>query len=260
MRRNLIVKTRNLAGNASVLILIGMVSALLFIGCGSAAESASEGQSNTRVVEQELEAIAVSPESPAVVVFLLGEVEVYRDGTWSSLEIGSQLRESDRVRTGPAAGLEIQLADLALIVLENSTEILLRSINIRDGLTSGEAELLGGTIVSKVRALSEQESFRIRGRTRLPGSGVRRSRFNRMRPDQPGSPSLKGRSLFYHLRKPSMRHWESLRMRIKGKPSEEKLNGTPKRLSRVHRSRSAPGRPMNRPGLSRYSETAFRRH
>ncbi len=112
----------------------------------------------------------------AVVTFSVGEALFFKDNAWRKLEVGSLLLERDRVKTGEASTVDIQIGQSVVRVKENS-EVLLSTI-YRDsatGMESSTLDLSVGVVLAKPKKLMKGESFLVKTPTAV--AGVRGTMF-----------------------------------------------------------------------------------
>jgi outer membrane protein assembly factor BamB len=147
----------------------------LLFSCSDASEGAAQAARAAAEDITEIEAVTLTADFTAVVVFLLGDVEVNRAGRWRAVEIGEDLEKSDRLRTAAASTAEIQIADMALLVVEEETEILLSALDITPESDRVEIELAIGSVLNRVNQLGAADSYRIRSNSAI--AGVRGTSF-----------------------------------------------------------------------------------
>jgi regulation of enolase protein 1 (concanavalin A-like superfamily) len=115
----------------------------------------------------------------ALVTGAAGEVLV-RTGLpvadWKSVEVGDLLESGASVKTGEGACCELQLGDIAMVRIDEKTEIGLDSIMLKEGETDIGLGVELGTILCKVEKLSGRERFQVK--TRSAVCGVRGTEFS----------------------------------------------------------------------------------
>ncbi|MGV7930357.1 MAG: PQQ-binding-like beta-propeller repeat protein [Spirochaetota bacterium] len=114
--------------------------------------------------------------SRAVITFIIGEVQAFRDNAWGGVETGSELYQGDRIRTKGGSTVDVQIGQSVVRVKEKS-EVALATL-FMDRSTGSEntaLELAVGTVLAKPRKLVKGESFMIKTPTAV--AGVRGTMF-----------------------------------------------------------------------------------
>jgi outer membrane protein assembly factor BamB len=164
----------------SVILIIFAIFSLL-LSCSNDGDSdlpAPAAESGSEVLtdeERELEPLLIAADVPAIVLFVSGEAEANAGDSWESLEIGSELSQGYRVRTGSSSSVEIQISDIGLLVIEEQSEISLSTIELNPDSRRVTIGLEVGSVLNRVNRLSETDSYRVRSRSIL--AGVRGTSF-----------------------------------------------------------------------------------
>ncbi len=114
--------------------------------------------------------------SRAVITFIIGEVQTFRNNVWGNAEMGSDLYQGDRIRTRADATVDIQIGRSVVRVKEKS-EVSLATL-FMDRSTGSEntsLELAIGTVLAKPKKLVKGESFMVKTPTAV--AGVRGTMF-----------------------------------------------------------------------------------
>ncbi len=115
-------------------------------------------------------------QSRAVVTFIIGEVQVFKNNAWGGAEAGAELYQGDRIRTNPGATADIQIGQSVVRVKEKSELALAALFMDRStGAENTSLELAVGTVLAKPRKLVKGESFMVKTPTAV--AGVRGTMF-----------------------------------------------------------------------------------
>jgi hypothetical protein len=110
------------------------------------------------------------------VVFVSGDVQGRRQGTWTPLDTGAALGRGDAVRVGAASECELRLADLAVVSIRANTEVELDSVARAAAGSQAKLGLTRGVVLAKVKKLGADDRFAIR--TGAAIAGVRGTAFS----------------------------------------------------------------------------------
>jgi outer membrane protein assembly factor BamB len=110
-----------------------------------------------------------------VVTFLSGKVSVNRGQEWMPIDVEDFVGMDDRVKTGSDSFCEIQFTDFGIIRVQDNSEILLRSVYLREGNSAVDVKLDNGNLLCRVSKLGKGEKFEVRTSTAL--AGVRGTEF-----------------------------------------------------------------------------------
>jgi raffinose/stachyose/melibiose transport system substrate-binding protein len=127
-----------------------------------------------RTTDRDLGQVTVTPRQ-ALVIYVSGDVSLADAGRPSKVAVGDLLTEGQSIRTGAASVCELQFGAKAAVRIEEKTEVLLASVNFREGAMSIGIDALAGTVLCKVRKLSGSERFQIKTPTAI--CGVRGTEF-----------------------------------------------------------------------------------
>lgn len=111
----------------------------------------------------------------ALVVYISGDADVVRKGNRERLDIGSVLFQGDLVHVCPDSCMEIQLADSAVVRIEDDTSFLLSSLNKTGKANKIFLKVAAGTVVQKVVRLSVMDDYTVQVRSKA--FGVRGTQF-----------------------------------------------------------------------------------
>ena len=116
------------------------------------------------------------PSQPAEVIFASGDVEGrIGAGAWSALDIGARLDRGSAVKVGPASECQLKLADLAVVDIQENTQVSVDSLALTTGSSRARLGLQSGTLLSKVKKLTGTDSYSVRTATAV--GGVRGTEF-----------------------------------------------------------------------------------
>jgi outer membrane protein assembly factor BamB len=111
----------------------------------------------------------------AIIVFLTGDVSVYKNKEWANAEIGEILKAGQSIKTPVGSYCEIQMGTKALVRIEEDTMMEISSLYDRKNGTTVDMSLTSGTVICKVNKLLDKEAFAVRTTTTV--AGVRGTRF-----------------------------------------------------------------------------------
>ncbi len=114
--------------------------------------------------------------SRAVITFIIGEVQAFRNNSWGGADAGMELAQGDRIRTGAGGTVDVQIGQSVVRVKEKS-EVALAALFL-DGTTGSEntsLELAVGMVLAKPKKLVKGESFMVKTPTAV--AGVRGTMF-----------------------------------------------------------------------------------
>ncbi|HSV97701.1 MAG TPA: PQQ-binding-like beta-propeller repeat protein [Spirochaetota bacterium] len=115
-------------------------------------------------------------QSRAVITFMIGEVQVFKNNAWGGVETGSELYQGDRIRTKAGATVDVQIGQSVVRVKEKSELALAALFMDRStNLENTSLELAVGTVLAKPRKLIKGESFMVKTPTAV--AGVRGTMF-----------------------------------------------------------------------------------
>jgi len=104
----------------------------------------------------------VSPDQPTIITEVRGEVRVLPQGatTWKQAEVGQQLREGDRIRTGDDASALVTFFEGSTIELKANTEVSIEELRIavKSGSTSITLRQEIGKTLNRVKKLTDPAS------------------------------------------------------------------------------------------------------
>jgi hypothetical protein len=151
-------------------IFILVFSFFFLVSCSDSEPDSSDGelsdvskQSNEVIVEvEEAKEIQAPQWTEALLVFSFGDVEKKVGNSWEFIDIGEILGNKDIVRTGLDSEAEIQFGDLALVSVQENSEVALSGISLRRAERRSTVQLNSGSILSKVDTLTSDDNFRIR--------------------------------------------------------------------------------------------------
>lgn len=83
----------------------------------------------------------------ATLVYILGTVEVFQDGTWQSADFGEELSQGDRVRTGTGSTAIVELAHAGELKLREESEVMIE----RADAGTARTRLTVGGVFARVR-------------------------------------------------------------------------------------------------------------
>ncbi len=126
-------------------------------------------------VEEKLEPVEVKGYTQAMVTFFSGEVTVLREGDYESLEIGDLLDQETVLKVGDDSFCEVQFGDMAVVRVQQKTELALSTIFMRLDEKKIGLEMAAGSILCKVGELGKKDSFKVR--TATAAFGVRGTEF-----------------------------------------------------------------------------------
>lgn len=114
--------------------------------------------------------------SRAVITFMIGEAQVFRNNAWGGADMGMELAQGDRVRTGAGGTVDVQVGTSVVRVKEKS-ELALAALFLEGstGIENTSLELALGTVLAKPKKLVKGESFLIKTPTAV--AGVRGTMF-----------------------------------------------------------------------------------
>ncbi len=155
---------------------------LLVLSCGKPAAPASTAPAATAqpasapaATAAPQQAPAPVPSLPAEVIFTNGDVQGQIKGTWSPLDIGAKLDKGDAVKVGAASECQLKLADLAVVDIQENTQVSVDSLSLSDTGSRAKLGLQAGTLLSKVKKLGGSDSYAVRTSTAV--GGVRGTEF-----------------------------------------------------------------------------------
>jgi outer membrane protein assembly factor BamB len=170
------------SGSPSNWALIVLALPLLLISCGKPASPAATAPSAPAQTASAPAAAAVPqqapapvPSLPAEVIFTNGDVQGQIQGTWSPLDIGARLSKGDSVKVGAASECQLKLADLAVVDIQENTQVSVDSLALAQTGSRAKLSLQSGTLLSKVKKLAGTESYAVRTSTAV--GGVRGTEF-----------------------------------------------------------------------------------
>ncbi len=138
-----------------ILILIALAFCAVLYGCGS--DSVLSPPSTPQSTPQPQ---AASDRPMAVLADAQGVVELYQAGLWEAVSVGTELKQSDKIRTGDDSSALITFFEGSSIELESATEITLSelAVNAATGTTTIKMGQSIGSTVSRVKKLVDSES------------------------------------------------------------------------------------------------------
>jgi len=182
-------------------ILPILVLSVFFLGLGMAGcQKAEQPESRPAVTEREEPLISeeVSGEEPdiaeevseppalkedptafyeGIVTFLSGEAEVKHEPeqNWLVLDVDDSVIGNDRVKTGQESFCEVQFTEFGIIRIQQGTEILLKSVFLKEEKNKVRVKLDKGNVLCKIDKLAKGEEFQVETGTVL--AGVRGTEF-----------------------------------------------------------------------------------
>ncbi|WP_321990901.1 FecR domain-containing protein [Marispirochaeta aestuarii] len=162
-----------------VLLPFSLILVLLLAGCS---KREPESQASTTpapastVVSQELPPVETPALDEGIIAYISGEVDIADESGWFPAEIGDLISPSDRIRTAADSSCEIQFGRIAVISLQENTEIDISRINLTPESSKVGIAMAAGTVLSKVQKLSGADSFSVR--TQSAVCGVRGTEFS----------------------------------------------------------------------------------
>lgn len=162
-----------------VLLPFSLILVLLLAGCS---KREPETQASTTpvpastVVSQELPPVETPALDEGIIAYISGEVDIADESGWFPAEIGDLISPSDRIRTAADSSCEIQFGRIAVISLQENTEIDISRINLTPESSKVGIAMAAGTVLSKVQKLSGADSFSVR--TQSAVCGVRGTEFS----------------------------------------------------------------------------------
>ena len=170
------------ASRASWRVLLAVSLPLVMLSCGKpsvtppAPAAAEQPVSAAAATAAPLQAPAPVPSLPAEVIFTNGDVQGQaQGGAWSPLDIGSKLGRGDAVKVGAASECQLKLADLAVVDIQENTQVSVDSLALTSSADRARLSLQTGTILSKVKKLAGTESYSVKTVTAV--GGVRGTEF-----------------------------------------------------------------------------------
>ena len=114
-------------------------------------------------------------ENEALLSFLTGAVSVRRKTDWLDALIGEVLTEKQSLKTDGDSTAELQLGNMALIQVQENTEVSMETLLGRPGSADIDIRTASGSLLFQVQNLGAGDRFRIR--TDLAVVGVRGTKF-----------------------------------------------------------------------------------
>jgi outer membrane protein assembly factor BamB len=190
-------RERKMKRTLPILTLIAFVLGLGMTGCRKAEEPQPEAvavEQEQPVIEEE-EPVVQEPrvaeeaaEEPVVeedpgafqegfVTFLSGDAEVRhaQEQAWLVLDVDDSVIGNDRVKTGQESFCEVQFTEFGIIRIQQETEVLLKSIFLKEEKNKVRVKLDKGNLLCKIDKLSKGEEFQVETGTVL--AGVRGTEF-----------------------------------------------------------------------------------
>ena len=100
-------------------------------------------------------------DSPALVVFYIGNCYWLNNNTWELLKISQVLTVHDIIKTDVDSSLEIQIGNMALLYIEENTEIALESLLYELDKKEMKIYLKKGSVFSSLKKLLLNERFEL---------------------------------------------------------------------------------------------------
>jgi outer membrane protein assembly factor BamB/ferric-dicitrate binding protein FerR (iron transport regulator) len=121
------------------------------------------------------EPVSGSTEHGGFVTFLSGKVTAYRGDTWEPLDVEDPVEADDRIKTAADSFCEIQFADFGVVRVQESSEIVVRDVFLRQDGSKVDVALQSGRLLCKVSKLGKGDEFQVKTSTAL--AGVRGTEF-----------------------------------------------------------------------------------
>jgi FecR-like protein len=101
----------------------------------------------------------------AIVRSVIGDVQYGSGGVWKRLRVNLELTNGTQIRTGHSSNVYLQVnGSTSTLKLEADTELDLEEMTGRNAAATRTAlELRKGTVLGKVKKLSSESSFQVRG-------------------------------------------------------------------------------------------------
>ena len=128
------------------------------------------------VVSRELPPLETPAPDEGIIAYISGEVDIADESGWFPAEIGDLITPSNRIRTAADSSCEIQFGRIAVISLQENTEIDISRVNLNPESSKVGIAMTAGTLLSKVQKLSGTDSFSVR--TQSAVCGVRGTEFS----------------------------------------------------------------------------------
>jgi outer membrane protein assembly factor BamB len=138
--------------------------------------------------DQEFHVVEEAPETTApedgagafqegFVTFLSGMAEVRHEPepAWLVLDVDDSVIGNDRVKTGQESFCEVQFTEFGIIRIQQETEVLLKSIFLKEEKNKVRVKLNKGNVLCKIDKLRKGEEFQVETGTVL--AGVRGTEF-----------------------------------------------------------------------------------
>ena len=121
------------------------------------------------------EPVSGSTERGGFVTFLSGKVSAYRGDAWEPLDVEDPVEADDRIKTGADSFCEIQFADFGVVRVQESSEIVVRNVFLKQDGSKVDVALQSGNLLCKVSKLGKGDEFQVKTSTAL--AGVRGTEF-----------------------------------------------------------------------------------
>jgi hypothetical protein len=143
----------------SAAILVGCAGIILFlaIALGSGAEKK----------ELALSVFKAPAESEALVTYTSGDVFIFRDNNWKTVEIGGLLKANDYIETFNNSFCDVQVGDRLIFSVQENTVVRLWEVLQASDKIQSECEVLVGSLLCKVEKLAGSEKVQVRTGSRL---------------------------------------------------------------------------------------------
>jgi outer membrane protein assembly factor BamB len=146
----------------------------LLFGC----EKKKEKEETIEAVEEEPQAEEAEEASVLLegyITYLSGIVSINRGAQWEPCDIDDFVGVEDRIKTEVESSCEVQFTDIGIIRIQESSEIVMRQIYLKEQKNSVDVNLVNGDLLCKVSKLSKGETFQVATDTTL--AGVRGTEF-----------------------------------------------------------------------------------
>lgn len=132
-------------------------------------------QAAPAIEEAETAPLELAALPQAILVFAAGDVLVGPPGSEAPASIGMVLALGDTISVGPDSLAEVQLGELATILLDAETNVTLRELALAGDSQSARVGLQQGNILSRVAELGSRDRYAVHTRTAV--GGVRGTEF-----------------------------------------------------------------------------------
>ncbi len=128
--------------------------------------------------------LQVPQNTQGLVIFLSGDVEVLNNDDWYPLYIGDFVEVGNTVKVYENSFCELQFGDIAVVKIQESTELVMDSVFFEPGQTNITLNIITGSLLCKVDKLFGNEQFNVK--TNSSVCGVRGTEFL-VKEDQSGT-------------------------------------------------------------------------